>query len=199
MGAEKLFMSRSVIRGSGGLGFGIRQFGGHSQRENKLDREMRALETRAHWAIVSPYHWGCTVPEIVHIVKLCVGVENFEDLEERYKARGGSETRHVTRMRPKREAEILAGGSLYWVIKGVVQARQSFLDLEEVIGADGIRRCAFVLDRELIRTAPAPRRAFQGWRYLTAKDAPADLTKARAMDVDLPPELANALSDIGLV
>ncbi len=137
--------------------------------------------------------------DIVHIVKLCVGVESFEDLAARIEARGGTETRHVTRMRPKREAEILAGGSLYWVIKGVVQARQSFVDLEEVIGPDGIRRCAFVLDGELIRTAPAPRRAFQGWRYLAAKDAPSDLTKARATDTDLPPDLANALADIGLV
>lgn len=105
---------------------------------------------------------------------------------------------HVTRMWPKREAEVLSGGSLYWVIKGVVLARQRIIGLEKVQGSDGIDRCALVLDREVIRTEAAPRRPFQGWRYLDPADSPRDLPKGRAADDALPPELAQALAEIGL-
>ena len=107
--------------------------------------------------------------------------------------------RHVTRMWPKREAEILNGGSIYWVIKGVIQARQRVLRLDEVTGSDGIRRCAIVLDPELIRTTPALKRPFQGWRYLQVADAPPDLGTTRANDDAIPPELAGALADIGVL
>ncbi len=83
-------------------------------------------------------------------------------------------------MWPKREAEILEGGSLYWVIKGVILARQQIVDLQEVIGGDGIRRCALVLDPEIHRTEAALRRPFQGWRYLPVEETPRDLPKGRA-------------------
>ena len=90
------------------------------------------------------------------------------------------------------------GGSLYWIIKGVVLTRQRILRLEKVFGADGIRRCALVLDAGVIRTEPAPRRPFQGWRYLEPTESPRDLPKGRAKEDALPPELARALADIGL-
>ncbi len=106
----------------------------------------------------------------VNLVKLCVGCESVEQLAAWQEARCAGDPaclpKHVTRMWPKREAELIAGGSLYWVIKGVILLRQRILRLDEVIGEDGIRRCGIVLDRELHRTTPAPRRAFQGWRYL---------------------------------
>ena len=95
-------------------------------------------------------------------------------------------------------ADILEGGSLYWVIKGVILARQRITDLQEVNFGDGIPRCALVLDQEVIRTEAAPRRPFQGWRYLDPKDSPRDLPKGRAKDDPLPPALAQALADIGL-
>ena len=79
---------------------------------------------------------------------------------------------HVTRMWPKREAELLDGGSIYWVIKGVIQCRQRILSLREITGQDGIRRCGLVLASDVIRTASVPKKAFQGWRYLTPADAP---------------------------
>ena len=137
--------------------------------------------------------------EYVNLVKLCVGVQSVDDLAGWISARGGETTGHVTRMRPKREDELLAGGSLYWVIKGAIQARQEILALEEVTGEDGTRRCRIVLSKELIRTNNAPRRPFQGWRYLAATDAPADLPKGRQSEEALPEDLAQTLADIGLI
>jgi hypothetical protein len=138
----------------------------------------------------------------VNILKLCVGADSVEDLtdwqeSQRHRWPKGCAV-HVTRMWPKREAEVLAGGSLYWVIKGVILARQRLVGLEKVEGADGILRCALVLDAEVIRTEAAPRRPFQGWRYLDPEESPRDLPKGRAREEALPPELAQALAEIGL-
>jgi hypothetical protein len=138
----------------------------------------------------------------VHLLKLCVGAQAVEDLaawqDARRKTWPDNLPRHITRMWPKREGEILNGGALFWVFKGVILARQSIKGLEEVRGEDGILRCAIVLDPEIVRTEPAPRRPFQGWRYLTVEDAPRDLPKSRGVEEALPPELARALADIGL-
>lgn len=137
--------------------------------------------------------------DLVHLIKLCVGAEKVEDLidwqADRY---GDGPARHVTRMWPKRGDEILAGGSLYWVFKGVVLARQRIIGLEEVPGADGITRCAIVLDRDVVRTEALPRRPFQGWRYLAQNDAPRDLPAGREREDHLPRDLMAALSEIGL-
>ena len=138
----------------------------------------------------------------LNILKLCVGADSVEDLlqwqdqHRRHWSAGTAE--HVTRMWPKRGAEILDGGSLYWVIKGQILARQRILGLEPRQGADGIQRCALVLDLEVVRTAAAARRPFQGWRYLDAAESPRDLPKGRALDDALPPALAQALAEIGL-
>jgi hypothetical protein len=141
----------------------------------------------------------------VHLVKLCVGADSIDDLE-RYRARVKAaadargetwQSTHVTRMSPKRADEILDGGSLYWVIKRVIQVRQRIIGLEEVIGDDGIKRCAIVMDNELVRTAPAARRPFQGWRYLKAEDAPRDLSDPAAGGANLPDELRRKLLEIG--
>ena len=143
-----------------------------------------------------------SVDKHVNLVKLCVGAESVEDLlnwQASARAKGPDGLpRHVTRMWPKREAEVLAGGSIYWVFKGVVLARQRILRFDEVRGADGILRCGLVLDREVHRTEPQPRRAFQGWRYLEPGDAPRDLPPARAAEPSLPPKLQAALAEIGV-
>ncbi|MFZ5962564.1 DUF1489 family protein [Thalassococcus sp. BH17M4-6] len=141
--------------------------------------------------------------KFTHLIKLSVGTEAVEGLQawqasSRAKGPDGL-PRHVTRMWPKREAEILNGGSIYWVIKGVVQCRQRILRLDEVTGSDGIRRCAIVLEPKLVRTNPALKRPFQGWRYLDPADAPADLSARRAEDDALPPQLAGALAEIGVL
>ena len=137
--------------------------------------------------------------EMLHLIKLCVGAEGVEDLLAWQHARFGTGTaEHVTRMWPKREAELLAGGSLYWVFKGAVLARQRLLGLEERRGADGILRCALKLAPDVVRTEAQPRRPFQGWRYLKGADAPRDLPQGRDHTDPLPRELLDAMSVIGL-
>ena len=135
----------------------------------------------------------------LNLMKLCVGCDDPAELAawqaDRYK---GGPARHVTRMWPKREAELLDGGSIYWVFKGFMQARQRLLALEEVLGEDGIRRCALILEPGLIRVAAVPRRPFQGWRYLPGTDAPPDLPLGRDSEPNLPPDIARALADMGL-
>ena len=139
---------------------------------------------------------------MIHLLKLSVGSDSVEDhadwqISQRPHWPPGQAI-HVTRMWPKREADLLEGGSLYWVIKGLILCRQQVLDLKEVTLGDGIPRCALILDASIHRTEPAPRRPFQGWRYLDPKDAPRDLPHARTKDDPLPPALARALADIGL-
>ncbi|WP_316015785.1 DUF1489 domain-containing protein [Roseobacter sp. HKCCA0434] len=142
----------------------------------------------------------------VNLAKLCVGAEGVEDLLDWQvrlrairKGRGEpQEHRHITRMWPKREAEVLNGGSLYWVFKGLMLARQRIIRLEEVIGEDGIRRCGIVLDDPVIRVQAVPRRPFQGWRYLPVAEAPADLDADAAREEPLPPQLATELAALGV-
>lgn len=137
----------------------------------------------------------------LHLIKLSVGTESVETLRDwqstpRAQGKDGL-PRHVTRMWPKREKDLLNGGSIYWVIKGFIQARQRILRLDEVDHGDGIRRCSIVLNPEVIRTTSAARRPFQGWRYLEGKVAPPDLPESQA-NLDLPPKLMAALAEIGV-
>ncbi|MGQ4272986.1 DUF1489 family protein [Terrihabitans sp. B22-R8] len=142
----------------------------------------------------------------LHLQKLCVGAVSCEDMEEwieetlerKRHASVPVEQIHTTRMMPSRAAEILDGGSLYWVIKGAMLARQRILALRPVTGTDGIARCEIVLEPKMIRVDPRPRRAFQGWRYLTADDAPSDLRQG-AEGGDLPAHLALELRELGLL
>ncbi len=132
----------------------------------------------------------------LHVVKLCVGVERVDQLTQwgrKERGRGGAPTVH-TRQTPKRAGEILEGGSLYWVIKGVILCRQVIVDIRTI--EEGARnRCEIELDDEVILTAPQPRRAFQGWRYFLPKDAPADLSRIDAGD--MPSELVSELRTLG--
>jgi len=140
--------------------------------------------------------------ETINLVKLSVGsrsVESLADWQKTQRAQGPDGLpRHVTRMKPRREAEILNGGSIYWVIEGAIQARQRVVRLDDTVGSDGIRRCAIVLDPRLVRTVAAPRRPFQGWRYLNQTDSPADLRETGERDGPLPPGLSAALAEIGV-
>jgi hypothetical protein len=135
---------------------------------------------------------------VLNLIKLCVGADGIENLEawRDQVAPGDRPMPHTTRMTPKRAKELLDGGSLYWVIKRVIQARQTILELEEFTDEAGIKRCTIWLDREIIPTAPSPRRPFQGWRYLKAEDAPADLSVQTGGE-DLPDDLRRKLIEIG--
>jgi hypothetical protein len=142
----------------------------------------------------------------LNMLKLCVGADSIEHLEDYIKARyqrGGQylingKAFHTTRMVPKRIDEILDGGSLYWVIKGNVQCRQRLAGIEPFTDSEGISRCHLLLEREVIKTQWQPRRAFQGWRYLTAVDAPRDLS-AGEIAADLPAHLRAELTSLGLL
>ena len=135
----------------------------------------------------------------VHLKKLSVGSRSVETLRA-WQASRLSETGqliHVTRNWPRRAEEILDGGSIYWIIKGVMSARQNIVDLVEVQRADGQVACGLVLSPDLVTTVPTKMRIFQGWRYLETKDAPADLTDP--VDESMPPALVAELRELGVL
>ena len=141
----------------------------------------------------------------VHLIKLCVGADSLADLRnwqlrvatERLADGGPGLPYHVTRMTPKRREDLLFGGSMYWVVKGVIQARQRVLDIDEVVGADGIKRCRLTFDEDLIETVRRRKKAFQGWRYLDPKDAPADKAGQTGAGAELPDALRRELVELG--
>lgn len=143
----------------------------------------------------------------LHLVKLCVGIDSITHLAERqtFRLRQARESgtvvelRHRTRQMPRRREELLDGGSIYWVIKGVIQVRQKLIVLRAVRGEDGVQRCDIVYDPKLVPTRPRPRRAFQGWRYLEADDAPADLDLKGAGLDDMPAKMKAELIELGLL
>ena len=140
----------------------------------------------------------------MHLQKLSVGSVSIESLQDwqntmvaRRKARGLLACHeHVTRMFPKQKEALLDGGSIYWVIKGQILCRNKIIGLEETRNGQGLKACAILMDPTLIPVQPAPRRAFQGWRYLKPEDAPADLVGINGGD-DLPRELITKLVNIG--
>ena len=113
----------------------------------------------------------------LHLIKLAVGAESLADLREwmaermaeAKRRRGPLRHAHITRMAPKRTEQILDGGSLYWVVKGLISARQEIVGLEPFVDAEGIGRCKIWLGQTVVAVAPRPMRAFQGWRYYEAK------------------------------
>jgi hypothetical protein len=143
----------------------------------------------------------------VHLIKLCVGVDTVKELadwqSERLKRlrRAGKtpELSHRTLQAPRKRAEVLDGGSLYWVIKGFVLVRQRVLDLRPDVKEDGTVCCGIVLDAKLVTTRAHPRRAFQGWRYLEAADAPKDAKVADGADDDLPRGMREDLRELRLI
>jgi hypothetical protein len=143
----------------------------------------------------------------LHLLKLCVGCDSPGELEgwiaqrmRDAKRRGlPTEHHHVTRMRPKRAEEILAGGSLYWVIRGEILCRETIVRIDSFRDKEGISRCRLVMKPKLVMVEPRPFRAFQGWRYLAASDAPVDLRRGAAGAAALPEPLRRELRDLGLL
>ncbi len=141
----------------------------------------------------------------LHIIKLCVGVDTVQDLADWQagrladlkKKRKPLELMHVTRMTPKRRDEVLDGGSLYWVIKGQIAARQTLIDLRKVT-KNGTPHCGLVYDPKLVPVQRRAHRAFQGWRYFEPKDAPPDARGTRGLEA-LPEKLQVELVNLGLL
>lgn len=136
----------------------------------------------------------------LHLIKLCVGVSEIQELADwqAQRLRQAKRVYHVTRMIPRRAAEVLDGGSIYWVIRGLAMVRQRIVAIEPFRDEDGIERCKLVFDPALVPTRPQPRRAFQGWRYLDPGDAPADLPRGRGSG-ELPAKLRAELAELGLL
>jgi hypothetical protein len=140
----------------------------------------------------------------LHLIKLCVGVDSIEDLvawqtqrlKDLKKKKRPSEIMHITRQMPKRADELLDGGSLYWVIKGYIAARQRILELRHVT-KNGTPHCGIVYEPKLVPTARRFHRPFQGWRYLEAKDAPPDARDLKG--TNLPEALKIELAELGLL
>jgi hypothetical protein len=143
----------------------------------------------------------------LHLIKLCVGCDSVEDLAAWQKQRLArmrkrnpkARLRHVTRHMPRRAEELLDGGSLYWVIKGLVRVRQRIIGLKPARNEEGLAACAIELGPRHFKTQLAPWRPFQGWRYLEAEEAPPDRPGLRPGEDELPAKLAAELRDLGLL
>jgi hypothetical protein len=143
----------------------------------------------------------------LHLIKLAVGCESVKDLKEwiaermlAAKKKGLPQHHvHVTRMTPKRVEDILGGGSLYWVIRGEIAAREKIIAIEPFRDSDGIGRCRLVMQPKVMAVSPRPMRPFQGWRYLTADAAPPDLGKSAATVAAMPEPMRRELRDLGLL
>ncbi len=135
----------------------------------------------------------------LHLLKLAVGCDTLDELRRYQNARllRGEPVVHRTRNYPRRADEILAGGSLYWVIKGSIRARQVIAGITG--GGDGESGCVLHLGAEVHPTVPTPWRPFQGWRYMEAEKAPADLPPGMSDETDeMPPALVKELKQLGL-
>ena len=143
----------------------------------------------------------------LHLIKLSVGTDSVEDLQrwirqklkEKKKRGRKAERVHTTRMVPKRADELTDGGSIFWVIRGQIACRERILAVRPFVDKEGIGRCHLVLDPKCVLVEPRPFRAFQGWRYLEAKEAPRDLDRAAPGVGAMPEPLRRELRDLGLI
>jgi hypothetical protein len=143
----------------------------------------------------------------LHLIKLAVGCDSVKELQGWVAERMQTAKRkglprhhiHITRMTPKRDVEILGGGSLYWVIRGEIAAREKLIAIEPFRDRDGIGRCRLVMQPKVIAVSPRPMRPFQGWRYFEHGVAPPDLGKAAAGIAAMPEPLRRELRDLGLL
>ena len=143
----------------------------------------------------------------LHLIKLAVGCESVKHLKTRVAERMQHAKQkglprhhiHITRMMPKREEELLAGGSLYWVIRGEISAREKLIAIEPFRDRDGIGRCRLIMQPKVIAVSPRPMRPFQGWRYLAESDVPPDLGKTATGVAAMPEPLRRELRELGLL
>ena len=136
----------------------------------------------------------------LHLLKLAVGIDDVDQLRRIRTARaaecGGSWV--YTRNHPRRAAEVLAGGSIFWIIRGHIRVRQLVCGFHSERDDNGRRYCLIEVDDELVPTWPRAWRPFQGWRYLDPKDAPPDARGTKGLEA-LPERLQRELVDLGLL
>jgi hypothetical protein len=136
----------------------------------------------------------------LNLIKLAVGIRDIDHLCEVQARRAANGIVPVyTRMVPKRAAEIVGTGSLYWVIRGSTCVRQRVVAIDTGVDEDGKAYCTIAVEAEPVPTVPAAQRPFQGWRYLDPAAAPADLSDAGGAGDELPPHLAAELRALGLL
>ena len=137
----------------------------------------------------------------VHLKKLSVGSVSIESLRawQDELSASGHPIIHPTRNWPRRRDELLDGGSIYWIIKGKMQARQKIIKMTEVQTYDGETRCGIVLDPQIVPVWPRKERIFQGWRYLEVENAPEDMPHDADDGEALPADMAEELRDLGLL
>lgn len=143
----------------------------------------------------------------LNLIKLAVGCESVPDFRRRIAERVQAAKKaglprhhvHITRMVPKRDAELLAGGSIFWVIRGEIAAREKLIAIEPFRDRDGIARCRLVMQPKVIAVAPRPMRPFQGWRYFLDTDRPPDLGSAAASIEAMPEPMRRELRSLGLL
>jgi hypothetical protein len=141
----------------------------------------------------------------LHLIKLAVGVDDLAHMKKvqaarRKQRRQSPRSPHwvYTRNTPRRAAELLAGGSLYWVVRGVIRCRQELVGFEEDFDKDSGRKyCRIKVKRTLVPTAPRTCKAFQGWRYFEEERVPPDLSEGDT--ADMPAEMAAELKRLGLL
>lgn len=140
---------------------------------------------------------------MLHMMKLAVGIRDLAHLQavQAERLKSDPPLRHWTRSFPRRVDELLQGGSMYWVIAGMLSVRQRILDVIPDTWDDGSACAAIVLDAELVPVAGRPTKPFQGWRYLQAPAAPPDLSRATQAEGSdqLPQALAEELRVLGLI
>ncbi len=137
----------------------------------------------------------------LHMIKLSVGTEDVTDLDrwQTQRLRRTGRVFHKTRMMPRRRAELLRGGSIYWVIKGAIRCRQRLTGIEAAVDEGGRPCTLLLLEPKLVRTAPRSHRPFQGWRYFAPERAPVDFESLPEGVADMPPELVAELHELGLL
>jgi len=140
---------------------------------------------------------------MLHLTKLAVGIRDAGHLRAVQARRAEAEPPlcHRTRNCPRRAGEIVAGGSIYWVIAGAMLVRQRVLAIERDRWPDGSACAALILDPALVAVAARVTKPFQGWRYLACEAAPPDLAAAAAAagEEQLPPALRQELRALGLL
>jgi hypothetical protein len=107
----------------------------------------------------------------------------------------------TTRRTPTRVNDLINGGSVYWIIKRQICARQIIVDIQTLKDEEDKNYCVILMDKKLILTQPLNHRHIQGWRYLPPEKAPTDIGTfdPSIIEDDMDPDMAKDLAEAGLL